>query len=144
MNEAARGYAAARRRIHGNACAFMTSAREATVLAFDFGERRIGVAVGETELGIAHPLEAIDAAANDVRFARISALIEEWRPVALVVGLPLALDGSAHHMTRLARRFSQRLSGRFGLEVRMVDERLTSVEAQHQARDGGLGGEAAT
>lgn len=110
------------------------------MLAFDFGERRIGVAVGETELGIAHPLEAIDAAANDVRFARISALIEEWHPIALVVGLPLALDGSAHHMTGLARRFSQRLSGRFGLEVRMVDERLTSVEAQHQARDGGLDG----
>lgn len=114
--------------------------KSGSVLAFDFGERRIGVAVGERGLGIAHPLETIDAAANDVRFARISALIEEWQPVVLVVGLPLALDGSDHHLTELARRFSQRLSGRFGLPVRLVDERLTSVEAGHQARDGGLDG----
>lgn len=111
-----------------------------TVLAFDYGERRIGVAVGEMRLGIAHPLETIDAAANEPRFARISALIEEWRPVLLVVGLPLALDGTEHRLSGLARKFSQRLHGRFGLEVRLVDERLTSVEAQRAAHDSGLDG----
>jgi putative Holliday junction resolvase len=109
-----------------------------TVLAFDFGERRIGVAVGEQQLGIAHPLETIDAAANDARFARIAALVQEWRPVRLVVGLPLALDGSEHRLTGLARKFAQRLHGRFGIETRLVDERLTSVEAQRNAREGGL------
>lgn len=109
-----------------------------TVLAFDFGERRIGVAVGELELGIAHPLETIDAAANDARFARIAALLQEWRPVLLVVGLPLALDGGEHRLTGLARKFAQRLHGRFGIQIRLVDERLTSVEAQREARASGL------
>ena len=109
-----------------------------TVLAFDFGERRIGVAVGEQQLCIAHPLETIDAAANDARFARIAALVQEWRPVLLVVGLPLALDGSEHRLTGLARKFAQRLHGRFGIDTRLVDERLTSVEAQRNAREGGL------
>ncbi len=109
-----------------------------TVLAFDFGERRIGVAVGELQLGIAHPLETIDAAVNDARFARIAALVQEWRPVLLVVGLPLALDGREHRLTGLARKFSQRLHGRLGIETRLVDERLTSVEALHEARESGL------
>lgn len=109
-----------------------------TVLAFDFGERRIGIAVGELDLGIAHPLETIDAAANDARFARIAALLQEWRPVLLVVGLPLALDGREHRLTGLARKFAQRLHGRFGIETRLVDERLTSVEAQRDARESGL------
>jgi putative Holliday junction resolvase len=109
-----------------------------TVLAFDFGERRIGIAVGELELGIAHPLETIDAAAYDARFVRIAALVQEWRPVLLVVGLPLALDGGEHRLTGLARKFAQRLHGRFGIKTRLVDERLTSVEAQRDARESGL------
>lgn len=112
--------------------------RSGTVLAFDFGERRIGIAVGELQLGVAHPLDTIDAEANDVRFARIEALVNEWQPVLLLVGLPLALDGSEHAMTALARRFAQRLQGRYGIETRMIDERLTSVEAEQQARDVGL------
>lgn len=112
--------------------------RSGTVLAFDFGERRIGVAVGELQLGVAHPLETIDAHANDVRFARIEALVNEWRPALLLVGLPLALDGGEHAMTAQARRFAQRLHGRYGIETRLVDERLTSVEAEQQVRELGL------
>ena len=112
--------------------------RSGTVLAFDFGERRIGVAVGELQLGVAHPLDTIDAEANDVRFARIEALVNEWQPALLLVGLPLALDGSEHGLTRLARKFAQRLQGRYGIETRLVDERLTSVEAEQQAREIGL------
>jgi len=112
--------------------------RIGTVLAFDFGERRIGVAVGELELGIAHPLETIDAAANDARFARIAALLQDWRPVLVVVGLPLTLDGAEHRLTGLARRFAQRLQGRFDIETRLVDERLTSVDAQRDARASGM------
>jgi len=112
--------------------------RSGTVLAFDFGERRIGVAVGELQLGVAHPLETIDASSNDARFARIEALVNEWQPVLMLVGLPLSLDGSEGAMTALARRFASRLLGRYGIETRLVDERLTSVEAEQQARDLGL------
>ena len=112
--------------------------RFGTVLAFDFGERRIGVAVGELQLRVAHPLDTIDARANDDRFARIEALVNEWQPVLLLVGLPLASDGSEHAMTALARRFASRLQGRFGIETRLVDERFTSVEAEQQMRDLGV------
>ena len=112
--------------------------KSGTVLAFDFGEKLIGVAVGEAEVGIAHPLEAIDEAANAGRFARIGALIDEWKPALLVVGLPLSPEGGEHRLTGLARGFARRLEGRFGLPVRLIDERFTSVEAQSSARDAGL------
>jgi putative Holliday junction resolvase len=111
--------------------------RAGTVLAFDFGERRIGVAVGEIQLGMAHPLATIEAESNDLRFARIEKLVSEWHPVLLLVGLPLAMDGSEHATTALARRFAQRLEGRYGIETRLVDERLTSVEAERQMREMG-------
>lgn len=111
--------------------------RAGTVLAFDFGERRIGVAVGEIQLGVAHPLATIEAESNDDRFGRIEKLVTEWHPVLLLVGLPLAMDGSEHAMTALARRFAQRLEGRYGIETRLVDERLTSVEAERQVREMG-------
>jgi putative Holliday junction resolvase len=111
--------------------------RAGTVLAFDFGERRIGVAVGEIQLGMGHPLITIEAESNDDRFARIEKLITEWRPVLLLVGLPLAMDGSEHATTALARRFAQRLEGRYGIETRLVDERLTSVEAEREMREMG-------
>jgi putative Holliday junction resolvase len=101
-----------------------------TVLAFDFGERRIGVAVGDTAVGIAHPLTTIDAADRPRRFAAIAALLEEWRPAQLVVGLPAHLDGTEHELSRLARKFARELSTRFVLPVELVDERLTSVAAE--------------
>lgn len=110
-----------------------------TVLAFDFGERRIGAAVGDRQLRIAHPLETIDAATNEARFARIAVLVAEWQPRLLVVGLPLAMDGTEHRLSALARKFAQRLHGRFGLEVQLIDERLSSVEAQRQAGESGTG-----
>lgn len=114
--------------------------REGTVMAFDFGERRIGVATGSTNIRIAHPLEMIDAEANDARFARIGELLREWQPVQLVVGLPTHLDGSEHELTRLARKFAQRLDGRFGLPVALVDERLTSAEAESRLNEIGVRG----
>ncbi|MBI2225057.1 MAG: Holliday junction resolvase RuvX, partial [Betaproteobacteria bacterium] len=81
-------------------------AKTGTVLAFDFGEKRVGVAVGDTAVGIAHPLTTIDAADRRQRFAAIAALVEEWRPAQLVVGLPAHLDGTEHELSRLARKFS--------------------------------------
>jgi putative Holliday junction resolvase len=115
---------------------------QGAVLAFDFGEKRIGVAVGEWETRLAHPLEGIDAEAGAVRFARIAALIGEWRPAELVVGLPLTLEGEEHALTRRCRRFANQLHGRFDLPVRLVDERLTSVAAEQRLREAGHGGRA--
>lgn len=107
------------------------------VLAFDFGEKRIGVAVGEWETRTAHPLETIAGEANAVRFARVAELIGEWRPVEFVVGLPMSLDGEEHELSRRCRRFANQLNGRFGLPVRLVDERLTSVAAESRLREAG-------
>ncbi|MCB1948262.1 Holliday junction resolvase RuvX [Nitrosomonas sp.] len=109
---------------------------QGTVLAFDFGQKRIGVAIGDTALGLAHPLTTINSEKNEQRFSLISTLIENWQPVFLVVGLPCHMDGSAHEMTRLSQRFAQRLSGRFSMRVLLVDERYTSktaCAALHQA-----------
>lgn len=111
-----------------------------TVLAFDFGEKRIGVAVGDLAVGIAHPLTTVSAEENRTRFAAIAALIEEWRPVELVVGVPAHADGSEHELARLARRFAQRLAGRFRLVTRLVDERLTSQVAEAGLRQQGVRG----
>lgn len=108
-----------------------------TVLGFDFGTRRIGIALGEYELGTAHPLETIDAEDNQTRFGRIADLLTEWRPVALVVGLPLAMSGEAHAMTARATRFANQLHGRFNLPVFYADERLTSVEAGAKLHEAG-------
>ena len=108
-----------------------------TVLAFDFGVKRIGVAVGEWPLAQAHPLTTIHGEANAERFAAIEALLKEWRPVSLVVGLPLALDGSAHEMTARSSRFANQLRGRFGLPVDYAEERLSSVEAEERLRASG-------
>lgn len=108
-----------------------------TVLAFDFGEKRIGVAVGEGELRQAHPLTVIHGEANAERFAAIAALIAEWQPNRLVVGLPIALDGTPHAMTARSTRFANQLRGRFGLAVDYADERLSSVEAEERLRTSG-------
>ena len=108
-----------------------------TVLAFDFGTIRIGVAVGESLIGLAHPLADIAAGQTEPRFAAIAKLIDEWKPQHLVVGLPLATDGAPHESTRRARRFARQLEGRFGLPVTLVDERYTSVEAEAALREAG-------
>ena len=110
---------------------------EGTVLAFDFGEKRIGVATGETLLGSAHPLTVIHAESNDERFAEIAKLVAEWRPVQLVVGLPTHADGTPHEMTRLAMKFGERLQKRLNLPVSFADERLTSRDAETRLRETG-------
>ena len=98
-------------------------------LAFDFGETRIGAAQGDCRIRIAHPIATITGNSNDEKFARIAALIQEWQPENLIVGLPVHIDGSEHALTRLARKFGHRLNGRFRLPVYWVDERLSSVYA---------------
>jgi len=111
-----------------------------TVLAFDFGEKRIGVAIGETMLKVAHPLLTIDSESNEARFSQITALINEWHPSILIVGLPVHLDGKPHALTHLCKKFAQRLEGRFNLPVMMIDERLSSAEATQNLNEAGIKG----
>ena len=99
-----------------------------TVLAFDFGLKRIGVAVGEPELRTAHPLAAVSD------FVQIQKLVAEWKPAGLVVGIPTSAQGEPHKMTRQAEDFARRLERRFKLPVARVDERYTSVEAERKLR----------
>ena len=102
-------------------------------LAFDFGTRRVGVASGNDLLRAATPLRTLDLE-GDARFAAIAALIDAWRPDALVVGIPFHPDGAAHDNTRRAERFARQLDGRFGLPVKRVDERYSTVEAEARQR----------
>lgn len=111
-----------------------------TLLAFDFGTRRIGVAVGNTISATAQPLTTLHGEQNEQRFAAIAELIREWQPVALVVGLPCNDDGTPHEMTRLCRRFANRLKGRFDLPTLLVDERYTSAAASAQLNEAGIRG----
>ena len=111
-----------------------------TVLAFDFGTRRIGVAIGNTVSGTARPLTTLHGEKNEERFARIAALIEEWQPAGLVVGLPCNDDGTPHEMTRLCQRFANRLKGRFNLPTILVDERYTSAAASSELELAGVHG----
>ena len=109
-----------------------------TLMAFDFGEKRIGVATGETILKTAHALTTIETEQNEVKFAQIAKLIAEWCPSLLVVGLPTHMDGETHLLTQLAKKFAQRLEGRFNLPVIMVDERLSSAEAAQSLSTAGV------
>lgn len=100
----------------------------ASYLAFDYGTRRVGVAVGNTLLGRARPLKTLGAA-GPARLEAIAALVREWEPDALVIGVPRHPDGQPHENTRRARRFGRALRERFGLPVHEVDERYTTTEA---------------
>ena len=107
---------------------------QGTLLAFDFGHRRIGVAVGQTLTGSANAL-AVVAVANKPDWQAISLIIKEWKPVAVVVGLPLAADGGETGLSKDSRRFGRQLEGRFGVRVIYEDERLTSFSAEQRFVD---------
>jgi len=109
-------------------------------MAFDFGTKRIGVAMGSTLLRQANPLITIDTEKTEPRFARIASLIEEWQPGALVVGLPSNADGTPHELTALCRRFANRLKGRFKLPTILLDERYTSAAASSRLSEEGIHG----
>lgn len=106
-----------------------------TVMAFDFGEKRIGVAIGETLLGTARPLATVAESANDRRFAAIGKLVAAWRPARLVVGLPRHVDDrddAEHEFAARCERFARQLEGRYRLPVEMADERYSSAVAESQ------------
>ncbi|MFZ6842799.1 Holliday junction resolvase RuvX [Undibacterium sp. RuTC16W] len=98
-----------------------------TILAFDFGLKRIGVAVGNTLLRQAQALKIISAATNDGKFSEITQLIKDWQPVLCVVGLPMHPDGAEHEMTVRCTRFANQLHGRFAVPTILVDERYSSA-----------------
>ena len=116
--------------------------RQSTVLAFDFGEQRIGVAVGEHLIKVASPLMQIDEESNEIRFNIITSLVNEWRPSLLVVGLPLNLAGEETPICQLCRKFARRLNGRFNLPVILIDERYSSYEAEELLSQQGIQGRA--
>lgn len=109
-----------------------------TVLAFDYGERRIGVAMGNLVLREARALTVVANLNRDVRFAEMGKLIAEWQPELIVVGLPCHPDGTPHEMTQQARRFGNQLNGRFNVPVVWVDERYSSVAAAAALADAGV------
>lgn len=104
------------------------------VLGFDFGEQRIGVAVGQRLTGTATPLTTLNSQQNKPDWEGISRLIEEWQPEALVVGMPYHLDGSISDMNDRINKFCRQLNGRYNLPVYQVDERLSSAEAEQQLK----------
>lgn len=103
-----------------------------TVLAFDFGLKRIGVAVGNTLIKQAQPLLIIAEPANEAKFAVIGKLMDEWKPARCIVGLPSHPDGAEHEMTVRCRRFANQLHGRYGVETILVDERYSSAVIPQQ------------
>jgi putative pre-16S rRNA nuclease len=103
---------------------------DATVLAFDCGTRRVGVAMGNTLIRVAHPLVTIEGDTDATLMAMISVLVDEWKPSRFVVGLPTHADGTPHAMTAHAKDFAHRLEQRFSLPVSLVDERWTTQAAQ--------------
>lgn len=110
----------------------------ASIIAFDYGTRSIGVAVGQAVTGTANPLAALKAQDGIPNWQHIEALLKEWQPQVCVVGLPLNMDGTEQPITARARKFANRLHGRFGVQVELQDERLTTVSAkEYLFADGG-------
>ncbi|MEZ2623137.1 Holliday junction resolvase RuvX [Paenalcaligenes hominis] len=101
-----------------------------TLLCFDYGLKKIGVAIGNTLIGLARPLTILRPVTKAERFTQIEALLNEWQPDALVVGLPLTLTGEEQYASLRCRRFANQLHGRYALTVHLVDERGSSLEAQ--------------
>ncbi|MCF6217343.1 MAG: Holliday junction resolvase RuvX [Gammaproteobacteria bacterium] len=109
---------------------------ESTVLGFDYGRRRIGVAVGQTITHTSSPLATIQADQGKPDWHAVQALINEWQPTVFVVGMPKNMDGSAHQLTATITRFGNQLHGRYGLPVHYIDERLSSREAERSLMPG--------
>ncbi|MGM3225337.1 Holliday junction resolvase RuvX [Dickeya zeae] len=101
-----------------------------TLLAFDFGTRSIGVAIGQEITGTARPLTSLKAQDGIPDWQKVEKLLNEWQPALVIVGLPLNMDGTEQPLTARARKFAQRLHGRFGVIVELHDERLSTVEAR--------------
>ena len=108
----------------------MKEAGSRSLMGFDFGTRSIGIATGQEVTGTASPLTSIKANDGIPDWDQIEKILKEWQPDLLIVGLPLNMDGTEQEMTQRAKKFGQRLHGRFGVQVELHDERLSTVEAR--------------
>ncbi len=111
------------------------------MLAFDYGLRQIGVAVGNSPLGTTQPLAILKARDGQPNWDEVAALCREWQPDLLLIGDPLNMDGTVSEFAQRARKFARRLEGRLGVAVEMVDERLSSFEVKQQQREAGHSGD---
>jgi putative Holliday junction resolvase len=102
---------------------------EGNILSFDFGEKRIGVAVGNSITKSSHPLKTINTSKNTERYKLIELLLKTWEPVKLVIGYPLNEDGTLSRMSLLAKKFGMKLTNKYNIPIAMIDERFTSTEA---------------
>jgi putative Holliday junction resolvase len=118
-----------------------TEAGPRRLLAFDYGLRQIGVAVGNTGLGTTQPLAVLRARDGQPDWQAVQALLDEWQPDLLIVGDPLNMDGSVSELAGRARRFARRLEGRFGIPSTLVDERLSSFAVKQEQREAGHRGD---
>ena len=119
----------------------MNGAGAATILAFDFGLRQLGVAVGNRVTSTAQALTTLSANDGIPRWQEIQALLDEWQPQLLLVGLPLNMNGSASELSQRAEKFARRLQGRFALPVEFMDERLSSFDAKQRLNEAGHKGD---
>ncbi|SQH75744.1 Holliday junction resolvase [Shewanella benthica] len=101
-----------------------------TVLGFDYGTKSIGIAIGQSLTGTGNPIGSIKAVDGIPKWEEIGMLIEEWQPDIVVVGLPLNMDGTEQEMTQRAKKFANRIKGRFGVKIATQDERLTTADAK--------------
>ena len=106
--------------------------RPLQILAFDYGEKRIGVAVGQSVTATANPLEPLAAKNGEPDWQKVKLLLDEWQPGLVVVGCPLNMDDTEQRLTERARKFANRIHGRFGVQISLVDERLSSVAAREE------------
>ncbi len=104
-----------------------------TILSFDYGTSSIGVAIGQSVTGTASALTELRARDGIPDWQSVEALLNEWKPQRVLVGLPLNMDGSESDFAQRARKFARRLHGRFGVSVSLMDERLTTREAKSLA-----------
>ncbi len=108
---------------------------EKSLICFDYGEKRIGIAVGQTLTATATPLATITSKNGKPDWHRISDIISQWQPHALIIGIPVDMDGSRQQITDLAEKFARQLEGRYHLPVHYADERLSSYEARRRLKD---------
>lgn len=108
---------------------------EGNIIGFDFGQKRIGVAIGNNISKSAQALITIDSASSNQKFEAIQKIMDEWQPVSIVVGVPFNVDGSEHKVTNLCKKFAKQLEQKYALPIHLIDERYTSIEAGYEIQD---------
>jgi putative Holliday junction resolvase len=108
---------------------------EGNIIGFDFGEKRIGVAIGNNISKSAQALITIESASSNQKFEAIQKIMDEWQPVSIVVGVPFNVDGSEHNVTNLCKKFAKQLEQKYALPIHLIDERYTSIEASYEIHD---------